>query len=274
MGLREQALAGAAHRRKTTELSTSAGTIISGSVNLNRTYMLLSIEATVPGRLRIYTDSSSRDTTTEKNRTFETKSTGNSIGLITDVTFSAGIHYFDGGVFGMSLDTGSYNSYYTVETSNSLANTIKLQTFTLEDTIDANPATNYTVANRRLFTISSSGVIGANSRVIGQISSSTLPKTFLLVTASVNVTESRIRLYGVNTSSISVSEVTRAWGTDPESSSALIADINFDSYYNVLSPMVFGLNYSGSNELGYIIDNLVGTTRTISSSIMLYSLED
>ena len=126
--------------------------------------------------------------------------------------------------------------------------------------------------------ISASAVPTTGDGVSGSIATS---KSFLILSASAT-SESRLRLYSRPHTEIPTAEMTRAFGTEPQSGSLLIADLMFDSasFQYPLVPILEGYTWTateydvGSGQVGYILQNRSGGTSNITASIYTYSLED
>lgn len=122
--------------------SVAPGNMFSGSITTPKTYLLLqATPSTSPIRVRLYSDSSYRDDTTEKNRPFSTEPISSS-GLITDMymdtTATASLTPI---LLGRNANDTLYNSayassitYYTI-TNESVASDVSasLYLFSLED---------------------------------------------------------------------------------------------------------------------------------------------
>jgi hypothetical protein len=126
--------------------------------------------------------------------------------------------------------------------------------------------------------ISGSSIPNTGNGVSGTITTS---KSFLILSGSATVV-SRLRLYSRPHTEIPTAEVTRAFDTEPQSGSLLIADLMFDSanFQYPLVPVLEGYTWTaseydvGSGQLGYILQNRSGGTANVTASIYAYSLEN
>jgi len=306
MGLPEHQLAGAFIGRRLVELESEVGyQYYTGSTSeMGKTFIILSARTTnAPARIRLYTNSSSRDLPAEISRSFESSSVQDSVGLISDISFSSVVNFnIDPMVYGASLEENG-EVYFTIETQGNIANNINISTFLLEDYIDAVAGTEYPVSNRReLILESDSMVSGARffgsasicsaSNDLGALSVPT-PRTYLLLSASSfpnPVSQScRVRLYSIPFSLVPASEISRSF-TEPftTSGSGLIADFLMESgaVHLPFKPMVFGasiepvvitqnlLGATVPNEIYYVIDNLHTASVQHNVHLNIYSLED
>jgi hypothetical protein len=307
MGLVEHQLGGGFVGRKTVTLTSTGGQkyYTGSTTDLGRTFIILSaLPTTSPSRIRLYMNSSSRDLITEISRSFETKSINDSVGLIADISFSAGTtraFNIDPMLYGTSLETNN-QVYYTIETIDNSANSIQISSFLLEDNLDSDSTSPYAVSNRRVVVLQTDSMI-SGARFIGSASISTAssglsivnvptPKTYLLLSASSfpnPVSQScRVRLYSIPHSSIPATEVSRSFTGQPTSASGLIVDFLMESGSIKLpfAPISFGANLETvlvsqdlnespvGNQLYYIVDNLHTASVQHNVHLGLYSLED
>ena len=104
----------------------------------------------------------------------------------------------------------------------------------------------------------------------------------MILSASCNNSDIRLRLYSRKNSSISAGEQSRAFSTLPSDGSYIISDMVFDSasYSYILSPTLqaYNLNSYGTDSadsISYILENISGTTKTnITTSLYIYPIED
>lgn len=128
-------------------------------------------------------------------------------------------------------------------------------------------------------TIGISASIASGSSVSGSMT--TVPKSFLIRAASGSAL-SRLRLYSIDYTSISSTEKERPFGTQPPSSSKLIADLMFDSasFLYKINPVLEGYTWTGNdyklgtNTIGYILQNRTAATTAVTASALILSLED
>lgn len=103
-----------------------------------------------------------------------------------------------------------------------------------------------------------------------------------------NITDfaSRLRLYSTDMGDVPAAEISRSFGTQPNSGSKLIADMMFDSasFNYPLVPVLEAYTWEdqnyipGVNRTGYILENLSDVTTvysgSLNSSLTIYTLED
>ncbi len=290
MGLAEQLKAGASLERKNVTVLT-AGT---GSVALGSAYMILEVQTDIPCRLRLYDNQSSRDDATEQARAFGSSNIADSISLVADLSMSsAGGYTIDPVLYGVSGDLT--NAYYRVD--GAVGNpTILFRIFPLDDSnFPATPSTAYSLDNRRTLT----GITGSlleGELHYGTIVASSIPKTYLLVSASLDVGshKARVRLYRSSGSISDANEQARPISTEPSSSVDLLVDVYLTgSTTTYFTPKIIGANLQnmgtnlslikgsttaiqGKSELYYIIENIntSGGEVPISASFNVFALED
>lgn len=307
MGIIEHQQAGAAVGRNTVTVTSTGGqTYYTGSTeDFKRTFILLSaLPAVSPSRIRLYSNSSSRNLVSEISRSFETKSIDDSVALIADISFSAntGLSFgLDPMLYGASMDP-SYKIYYTLETNGNVTNSIEFSTFLLEDNVDSDPLTQYSISNRRTAYLISdtmdSGSRYTGSAIIVSASSgatkltTAAPKSYLLLSASsypnIASHSCRVRMYSTPFSALPAGELTRSFTSPAGSGSNLIIDFLMESGAIQLpfQPISFGANLQTvltsqnlnetpvSNTIYYVIDNLTPTVSQHNVHVDIYSLED
>ncbi len=294
MGLAEQIRAGANLTRDTITISDAIG---SGSVSLGGTFVVLSVQndnTSSPVRFRLYDTSESMEDVTEKSRVFGNTNVPPTITLIGDFSMSAGgIYSIDPVVFGHSRTTTTPLSYYRVEPSGSQ---IKVNRYLVEDvSIPAIAGTAYDVSNRRHLP-AITGSLSAGGMVSGTLTTSEIPTTYLLISASVVTSThiARLRLYASASSIYNTEEKNRIFSVEPSSSVRLIADMIISGSEDLnLSPKIVGANLQnlgaslltikgndslimGEREIYYILQNAKnsGGTENISASLYVYAMED
>lgn len=288
MGLAEQKLAGATLNRITTTFTTDA--VGSGSVNLGTSYVILAIETSTPCRVRFYENAESRDNAGEIARTFGDTNISSSVALVGDFSMSAPARYTtDPALYGIT-HSGSL-TYYRI-TSSTPAN-LNITTYTIEDgNILPQGGTQYTSNNRRNLPVFDE-TISAGAYVSGTLDSAIVPRTFLLVSASVsgasNVT--RLRLYSKSGSLVDATEVSRSFSVEPSSSAYLIADMilsgsettyftpkiigaGFKTLTSNMQPMLGSRVAIDSDDVIYYVLQNVGATPKVSASVHVFALED
>jgi hypothetical protein len=284
MGLNEQILAGstALKREIITIPITTAQLQYTGSVNLGRVFTLTSIQPTKRCRIRFYGDTGSRDDATELSRPFMSQSIPSNIGLIADINLGTeNLFNLAPPLFGVNLDNPISSSiYYTIDSASGFnldaGDRVTVTRFLMEDPSVANLSgvVTHTTA------IISASALASGSHRTGSISTS---KTYLLYAVEPTATPIRLRLYTSQSYRNSVTEISRSFGTEPPSSSGLIADIYMEDVAKTpMTPILVGRNdndlvstglVSPDSETYYTITN-GSATGTISASLYLFSLED
>lgn len=288
MGLAEYIKAGVTLRRDAIGVQTDA--VRSGSVNLGSSYILLSITTTVPCRLRLYDNQTSRDVLGEKNRVFGNTNVSASTALIGDFSMSAaGTYTIDPVVYGIINDPTSKLTYYLVDNVSSAPYpSITFNRYLLEDS-------SISIQNRKTLQITSHTLSPGNYGV-GAMQSSDIPRTYLLVSGSVSGSTSiaRVRLYSTSESLANSTEISRSFATESAESSKLIFDaIISGSEVTHFVPKITGANLKtmgtdlnliksstekimGVNEMYYVIQNAAtsGPATPINVSLHVFSLED
>lgn len=262
MGIKEQIQAGARFNVGTVTLGNSAGP--TGRTDaFGQSYMLLNVTVNNPCRIRLYSDSAS--VAIDNARPTSSMEVSASVGLVLDtqITQSSYTLYFDPPIVGTTFQ--DEYTWFNISGSDVTA------TFTRY------PIEAKAYSTREALNISAASIAGS-TRVLGDITS---PKSFLILSASCNHSDIRLRLYSRTSSSISAGEQSRAFSTLPSDGSYIITDMVFDSasYSYILSPTLQAFNLTsytaGSNLVGYILENLSGTTKTsVSASLYIYSIED
>ena len=275
MGLKEQLNAGATvlQRQKVSFGITGNLSQYTGSVDLNRTFILTDVQSSVPCRVRLYGNASSRNDPTELARPYASQSIPASIALITDITLTdTTLFNFAPPVFGANLDNPIQTAiYYTVDqTSGSLSgsNTISFTRFTLEDPTVVNLPS---VVTRETLLITSS--ISTGQSITGSIST---PKTYLLLQAIPDTSPVRLRLYSDASYLDNPNEISRTFGVEPVSMSGLIADLYMDvTETSSLTPVILGRNMETS-PISTTYFNLTNDSvaSAVNASLIVFSLED
>jgi hypothetical protein len=288
MGLRQHIAAGAKLRREIRTFVTAPGG--SGSITLPPAAALLRIQSSATCRLRLYDTESALLDAGEISRAFSNTAVSSSIALIGDFTMSANIDNFvDPVVYSVPQNTTGA-VYYRIQPSGSA--TITLTYFPLEDAaVPPTPDTSYTDANRRTLTIERT--LNDATPVSGTLAAPLVPKTFLLVSASLgnSAHHTRLRLYRDSGALHIPSEQSRSFSTEPSASTQLITDIIISGSGPLFfTPKIIGANLStmginlesirdnrdlfgGVKEIYYLMQNL-GSAATIQASIHVFSLED
>lgn len=285
MGLEQYIRAGANLERRIISVTTvQPGT---GSVNLGSAYILLSVSTDRPCRLRLYDTSQSLVNAGEQARLFGNTSVSASVALVGDFSMSApGVYSIDPPLYGITQNT---LTYYRVESTQSLEQPIV--TFTRYNIEDAQVS----IANR----VTLPNIMGQllpQQISSGSIQESSIPRTYLLVSASVvNTTvPTRLRLYSTKESLTNQTELSRSFTTESSNNSNLIVDaILTGSEITYFVPKIAGANLQtmgtnlnsirtnqeaimGLNELYYVLQNVStgGSAANITASLHVFSLED
>lgn len=297
MGLRELIRVGADLRRREFNINTVA--LSSGSASLGTAYTLLSVKTTVPCRFRLYDNLQSLNDLGEASRSFSNTSISSSTALIGDFSMSAvNVEYtIDPALYSVIQNSSAGWTYYRVNDASTLP-TITIKSYNIEDTTKvASVGSIYSEENRRtLPNIMAS--VGAGAMASGTLPSTatTVPKTFLLVSASLtgSTDNARLRLYSSTSSLYDSVEKNRSFSVEASASAQLIVDaILTGSEHTYFSPKILAANLqnmksdlnnirgntnliAGKNEVYYIIENLAssGGTLNISASLHVYSLEE
>lgn len=295
MGLFEQIKAGAVLRRENISFVANVGG--SGSVSLGSVYSIMSIQSTLPCRLRLYDTEASRDDSTESSRTFGNTNVPNNITLIGDFSMSLEGNYpIDPMLYGVSDDLSTRLVYYKVDPAG-ITPTITIKRFLLDDRdIVPNVLTSYDIDNRRTLPVISAQ-LSPSGLSSGSLINSEIPTTYLLISASLTASGqiARLRLYNNSSSINNTSEKTRPFATEPAQSIGLITDLVLTSSAGItyFNPKIVGSNLqnmgtnlqitktsnefiSGENELYYILENVnsSGGAVWIGAQLNVYSLED
>jgi hypothetical protein len=277
MGLLEQINAGAILNRQSISFTVDA--IGSGSFEVGSAAILLNIANSQPCRLRLYDNEASRDDASEVSRPFTSAYVEQNIALVADVSMSSiGNYSLDPALYSVSEDK---NLYYRIDQVGNTP-TISITTFLLEDDTIVLPT-----PNKRTFAITDT--LGPGEMSSGSVSGDEIPRTFLLVSASLDDGDfGRIRLYNKYSSIEDESEKTRPFSTEPSESVGLIVDaiITGSVGGGILhfSPKIIGANLNnlqtgqvdGENEIYYILENAnsSGGPVTITTSLHLFAIED
>lgn len=288
MGLEQYIRAGAKLERSDVSLTTMENG--SGSVDLGSAYVLISVSTTAPCRLRLYDNSQSLADATERTRGFGNTNVPAQIALVGDFSMSAaGTYTIDPVVYGLTQNAADKLSYYRVEnTQSGQYPIINFNRYLMEV-----PAVS--IANRlTLPQITAS--LAPGQIISGTLSSVNVPRTYLLVSASVSgsVARTRLRLYTTSDSFSNITEISRSFATESNNNSKLIVDaILSASQTTYFVPKLVGANLQtmgtdlnsirvdraaimGLNELYYVIQNASSSGGTISTtaSLHVFALED
>lgn len=290
MGLKEHLNAGANLNRGSINIVDVTG---AGTVALGGTYGILSIQTNQPCRLRLYDNQSSRDNATETNRAFNgTTNVSSSIALVGDFSMSAANTFtIDPMIFGHPHD--GQNTYYRAEPAGAQ---ITINRYLLENfTVQPDPNSPYNVNNRRAITITPTASLNALQIYGDYIDSITIPKTYLLISASLsNASVARLRLYSTPDALNDTTEKNRTFSVEPSESVHLISDVYLTGSSTVyFTPKVIGANLEtaeldlpslvnsqndlrGQSKLYYYLQNASssGLPQTPTVNLYVYSLQD
>jgi len=261
MGIFEQAVSGSDFKRKQVILSSSP---MSGSTTgFDASYILLGVNAQSPTRVRLYSDSASM--VDDANRASSSFAFSSTVGLVLDTELDASnlSFTFDPPVIGTTF--AASETWYHI--SSSTAQSLTFTSYPIEFS---------TSAGRSVINISGSNII-TGSFLQGNTYS---PRSFVILSGS-STQPIRLRLYSRDIATVPTSEKTRPFATEPNTGSSLIADISFDtpSIQNKFVPILEAYNLttynSGSNFVGYILDNIsTSTIADVIASLYIYSTED
>lgn len=288
MGLRQHIEAGAQLTRITN--TTATDPVGSGSIALGSATALLRIQSSTTCRVRLYDNESSLLNAGEIARQYGNLNISSSVALIGDFTMSANqVNFIDPVLYSIPEDG---TVYYRVEPP---ASTNLNITYYLMDDPNVTPqvGTAYSVDNRRTITIEES-LPSDDTPVPGLWDAGSVPKTYLLVSASLSDPDHavRLRLYRVSSSVQLPDEQVRPFSTEPSASAQLIVDVllsGSNPLYFV--PKIIGANldnmgtdlniikgnrtaFEGKAELYYILQNLTTTSDDVDVGLHLFALED
>lgn len=283
MGLEQYIRAGVSLKRQSVFLQTTP--TLSGSVDLQSSYIVLGINTNIPCRFRLYDDEISRDLPAEINRTFGDLNVSTSVGLVGDFSMSAaGNYYIDPGLYGCIHNPSSNLSYYRIDGNFTPPNYpgLTIETFTLEDSSKS-------TSNRKTLPYIT-GSLNVGQLVSGSLNNFIIPTTFFFVSTSLDDSSHvvRLRIYNNSASFSNTVEVNRSFQTESTDSRLLIDAIISGSSPTYFTPKIIGANIQnvnndlqtitelkGNNELYYILQNLGPSGPVnISASLHVFSLED
>lgn len=284
MGLKEYIQAGASLQRDIIPVTTNADG--SGSIDLGSAYILYKLETNQTCRLRLYDKESSVNDTAEKLRAFGNTNISESIALISDFTMSAGTYTLDPVLYGVTADTTAHLSYYKIDDA-ATPPTITFHRYLLEN---AAVSTSSRVNLPNIMDTLAPGQLKS-----GSIISPAVPKTYVLVSASVQNTSApiRVRLYSLFSTLSNTAEKIRPYVSESQTTSLIVDAILSGSEVTQFIPKIVGANLqnmgtdlnliknnfsalAGDSEMYYIIENLAtsGPTDAVTASFNVFSLED
>lgn len=278
MGLAEYIEAGASLTRNVISLQTDITG--SGSVDLGSAYALLSIETNVPCRLRLY-DKNDLQNVGEKIRPFNNTNVSASVSLIGDFSMSAaGVYTIDPALYGTPTTVSYYKLDGDFSTNFPL---VKFTRYLMEQS-------EVSTANRVTLTSITGSNLSPGQYEVGKISNLNIPKTYLLVSASLSNAAhiARLRLYSRSGSLTNATEIARPFKVEPSASAALVVDaILSGSETTYFVPKIIGANLAnmtsdivtmagsqdkiaGNNELYYVLHNSASSGGAVNLSISLH----
>jgi hypothetical protein len=290
MGLQQHIAAGANLERVTqTFLTNSSG---SGSVSIAPASALLRIRANNTCRLRLYDNQSSLENATEISRPYGNLNIQPSVALVGDFTIGTTQDNFINPVLYSVTENPAGQLYYRI--SPNTPTEISLTYYTLTDTnVPPTIGTPYTVDNRRTIDILET-LPGTTAPVTGTLGVGDVPKTYLLVSASLTDPShiARLRLYRRSDPLSDATELARPFLSEPSASTQLIVDMvlsgSNDMYF---VPKILGANlesmgtnlnlikgnrasFAGEAEMYYVLQNLTPVGDDVQVSLHVFSLED
>jgi hypothetical protein len=284
MGLKEYIQAGASLQRDAISITTNADG--SGSIDLGSAYILYTLHTNQTCRLRLYDKEGSVNDATEQSRGFGNTNIPDSIALVGDFTMSIGTYTLDPLLYAVSDKPLAKTTYYKIDN----ALTPPIITFH-----------RYLLENSSVSTGSRMNLpniietLSPTQRKTGTIASPSVPKTYLLVSASVQNTSApiRIRLYNLVSALTNATEQSRPYEVESQTTSLIVDAVLTSTEVTHFTPKIIGANLqnmgtdlsviknnflmlAGKSELYYTIENLAtsGPTDTVTVSFNVFSLED
>jgi hypothetical protein len=282
MGLKEYIRLGVKLARQST--TTQTDNIGSGSVELGSAYALLSIQTNFPCRLRLYDTVDSLTNSGEQSRNFGNTNISSSVALIGDFTMSAGTYTIDPVMYGVVNPSNTKLTYYRIDnTGSGQYPNLTFNTYLLEDSAVS--------TSNRVSLPNITGSLSAGDIISGSVVDTGIPKTYLLVSASLNATATaaRVRLYSTPTSINDTTEKNRGFVTESQMSTLIVDAIITGSETTYFIPKIIGANLSdmgttlnalttpkGTNELYYIFQSTAnsGGAQNMTASFHVLSVED
>ena len=282
MGLKEYIRLGVKLARQST--TTQTDNIGSGSVELGSAYTLLSIQTNFPCRLRLYDTLASLNNAGERSRSFGNTNISSSVALIGDFTMSAGTYTIDPVMYGVVTPSNTKLTYYRVDkTGSGQYPNLTFNTYLLEDSSVS--------TSNRVSLPNITGSLTVGQIISGSIVDTAIPKTYLLVSASLNATATaaRVRLYSTPTSINDATEKNRGFVTESQMSTLIVDAIITGSETTYFIPKIIGANLSdmgttlnaltvpkGTNELYYIFQSMAtsGGAQNMTASFHVLSVEN
>lgn len=284
MGLKEYLKLGVSLTRNDIQLVTDSNG--SGSIDLGSVYLLYKVKTDTDCRLRLYDNSSSLEDATEQARAFGNTNVADKIALITDISMTAGEYSIDPIVYGVSATPDTRLTYYRIDDALSPP-TLEFKRYLLENSLISTGSRTILPAIQK--------DLSPTQLVSGSVVQTSIPKTYLFVSASVqNATGPiRVRLYNVQSGINDITEKNRPFTTEASTSALLIDAILTGSETTYFVPKIIGANLqnmgtnldlirnsiakvAGKSEMYYIIENLKtsGPSDAVTASFHVFSLED
>ena len=282
MGLKEYIRLGANLSRQSTAMQTDD--IGSGSVEMGSAYALLSIQTNFPCRLRLYDTLNSLENAGEIVRSFGDTNISNSVALIGDFTMSAGSYTIDPVMYSVVSPADTNVTYYRVDnTGSGQYPQLTFNTYLLENSSVS--------TSNRVSLPNITGSLSVGQIISGSIVDTTIPKTYLLVSASLNASfnAARVRLYSMLSSINDVTEKNRLFAVESQMSTLIVDAILTGSETTYFIPKIIGTNLEdmgtslnvltvpkGKNELYYIFQSMAttGGAQDMTASIHVLSVEN
>jgi len=265
MGLVEQIISGSVFTRGTITLSNSPSKGFASAFGAS--YILLSVSADAPCRVRLY--ATSQSVAIDEARPTSSFDYSASVALNLDAALTTGQLSLTFNPPVMASTSTLARTWYNIESATS-PNNVTFRSYPIE----LNPA------SRTILNIPSpSGIsLGANATSSGNF---TTPKSFVMLSAICPTTDIRLRLYSRPIEDISSAEQSRPFISQSADGSHLISDMLFDSasYLYEISPILQAYNLesylSASNRVGYIIENTSGASKSnVYAGVFIYPVED
>lgn len=284
MGLKQYIQAKADLRREVITVTTGANG--SGSINLGSAYLLYFLESDTDCRVRLYDNESSLNDATEQSRGFGNTNIPASIALISDFNLTSGSYTIDPGLYGVTATPSNKLTYYRINNA-ATPPVLRLGRYLLEDSA-------ISAASRTVIPVIETSLSPGQMKS-GSIASVSMPKTYLLVSASVNNTSApiRVRMYNLSSALSNTVEKNRPYTTESETRTLIVDAILTGSETTYFVPKIVGANLenmgtdlsiiksnfstlAGKSEMYYIIENLAtaGSTEFVTASFHAFSLED
>lgn len=264
MGLLEQIKSGSVFTRGTVILTNTPSTGETSAFGAS--YILLGASRTNTSnkcRVRLYGDSGS--VAIDASRPTSSFDYSASVAVNLDMEFSVGTSSV---IFNPPIIATTYSAsktFYNIE--NVSSDTVSMNYYPIE----------FNTSSRAGFQIPAVN-LAAGAKSTGEVIT---PKSFIILSSFCNYSNTRLRLYSRPISDITLAEQNRSYASTTADGSHLIVDMLFDSasYTYKMTPILQAYNLEsymvGSNRVGYIFENLAGSTITGAFAAMVtYPIED